>query len=601
MLRTIYLALLVLAGLYTAHADGLAPAGASAQGLCYTSGSSGPTVPCILQGQTWTRVLRPADPGDALTVTAPGGVPRPQSGRAGDRISILDYGGSADYDGSAGTDNLTAFNKAAATGKCVWFPPGRYYFSASTAPLTNTTLCVRGDTVETTQLVFAASATSCALSATQADFRWQVQVSDLSLKTIGSEAGTALCASWSDADATFNVNQRRLTVSNVVMAGRDNQAQGWRRGLYAKNAQAMVIDNVVFVGRTTTKGPNGTQVEADLTHADEGFYLDNGSFGTLGGYISRIRVLNAKSCLTVNSDAASIEGININQYDCVGVSRGIFFNTFKDSPGLVVANGHINAFECGICGSNFTQSIISNLLVYKIQLGPGRAFACIDAASSDNLTVSGMTCINQAPNTRTRGIFYGIRLTDSNYAQLYNNTFNQPTCGVVIAGSSSENIGQTNVTAGQIAGGSTSAVCDTSGGNNTIGTGAFRSQGISVGDATISTSGVALASSLARSVFPGQRYRVTASMQINNDGSATEAIMQASQSADSAAVCDFGTVPNQIQDRRPSVSGGVANLNASGVCTVTRAGSLRFVVYGTSVGASGLTPDKGAKIAVEQL
>lgn len=69
MLMRLTLAVLSLAScLSPALADGLAPAGITAQGLCYASGTSGPRVPCVLQGQTWTRVLRPTDPIDGATV-----------------------------------------------------------------------------------------------------------------------------------------------------------------------------------------------------------------------------------------------------------------------------------------------------------------------------------------------------------------------------------------------------------------------------------------------------------------------------------------------------------------------------------------------------
>lgn len=65
------IALWALAGLGSAHADGLTlatPSGPNAYGQCYASGTTGPRVPCVLQGQTWTRVLRPTDPIDGATV-----------------------------------------------------------------------------------------------------------------------------------------------------------------------------------------------------------------------------------------------------------------------------------------------------------------------------------------------------------------------------------------------------------------------------------------------------------------------------------------------------------------------------------------------------
>lgn len=61
-------AALLLAGLATARADGLMPAGVAAQGLCFATGSSGPRVPCVMQDGVWTRVLRPTDEASGLTV-----------------------------------------------------------------------------------------------------------------------------------------------------------------------------------------------------------------------------------------------------------------------------------------------------------------------------------------------------------------------------------------------------------------------------------------------------------------------------------------------------------------------------------------------------
>ncbi|QIJ77125.1 hypothetical protein GU700_22665 [Methylobacterium sp. NI91] len=534
-----------------------------------------------------------------MSARVPNGAARTLAERAFDRISILDYGGRGNFDGSAGTDNLAAWNAAAATGKCVYFPPGAYYFSAATPQVTNKTLCIKGDSVEASQIVFA-SAASGGFSANQSDFRYQVHVSDISIKTLGNENGTALSAIWSDADATFNVNQRRMTISNVLLAGNSNQGQGWRRGIYAKNAQASSIQDFTFVGRTTATGPGGSQVEADLTHADEGVFLDNGAFGTLGGYMTRVRITSAKSCVTIYSAQKSIEGVNFSQFDCGGAAKGINFDTFLDSPGLVVANGHISAFRCGICGKNFTQAQISSLLIYKIPNGPGADFYGIDSTSSDNINFSNSTLINQNPNL-ANGNFYGIRLTDSNYAQLTNNAYFIPTCGVVISGASSENFGTNQITSGQIGGGSTGAVCDTSGGNNNIGTGSFLSKQSSSGAPLISTAGIGLVSTAERAVYTGQKYRVSGSLKMASGGSATEAALSISKAGDSTALCDFGLLPNELTDRRPMPATSSVSMSTAGICTVTQSGTLRFMLYGTSVGGNSQGFDKGAQITMEQL
>lgn len=68
MIKKITAALLITSALSPAYADGLTPAAPAAAGICYASGSSGPTVPCTQQDQTWVQLLRPNDPADKLTV-----------------------------------------------------------------------------------------------------------------------------------------------------------------------------------------------------------------------------------------------------------------------------------------------------------------------------------------------------------------------------------------------------------------------------------------------------------------------------------------------------------------------------------------------------
>ncbi|TGD94826.1 hypothetical protein [Methylobacterium nonmethylotrophicum] len=74
-MRLFLVPLLTLAGLGIAQAEGLTSAGTAAQDLCFASGSSGPRVPCALQGSTWVRTLQDGGTGDVsgMTVTPRGG------------------------------------------------------------------------------------------------------------------------------------------------------------------------------------------------------------------------------------------------------------------------------------------------------------------------------------------------------------------------------------------------------------------------------------------------------------------------------------------------------------------------------------------------
>lgn len=70
-MRALLLAVVTISALAPTRADALNRAGPASPGLCYASGTSGPTVPCVQDGVAWSRVLRPTDPADALTVLLP--------------------------------------------------------------------------------------------------------------------------------------------------------------------------------------------------------------------------------------------------------------------------------------------------------------------------------------------------------------------------------------------------------------------------------------------------------------------------------------------------------------------------------------------------
>ena len=64
-----------------------------------------------------------------------GAVYRDAQSKARETVSVLDFGAAPDWNGSAGTDNLAAFNAAAAatmpSGQSLVIPPGKYYLSGS--------------------------------------------------------------------------------------------------------------------------------------------------------------------------------------------------------------------------------------------------------------------------------------------------------------------------------------------------------------------------------------------------------------------------------------------------------------------------------------
>jgi hypothetical protein len=114
-MRALLLAILAVLALSPARADGLSRFGPAMPGLCYASGVSGSTVPCVQDSQGWSRLLRLTDPADDLTVTTPGGMPRSMRDRARDVIRLVDKGAKCD----GATDDTAAVQKAAQDGDAV--------------------------------------------------------------------------------------------------------------------------------------------------------------------------------------------------------------------------------------------------------------------------------------------------------------------------------------------------------------------------------------------------------------------------------------------------------------------------------------------------
>lgn len=125
------LALTLLSGTLPARADGLvlaSPPGTAMQGQCYASGSSGSQVPCLLQGRTWTRALRPTDDADGMNVLG-----RTLQARAQDEVNVKDGPGGARADNTS--DDRSAFQDkfdlAKSSRKNVVIPCGVYIISGT--------------------------------------------------------------------------------------------------------------------------------------------------------------------------------------------------------------------------------------------------------------------------------------------------------------------------------------------------------------------------------------------------------------------------------------------------------------------------------------
>jgi hypothetical protein len=289
------------------------------------------------------------------SIAIPGGVSRTQVERAGDSVSIQDYGGRGDWNGTTGTDNGPAWTTALATGKCIYFPPGRYWFAAQPSPVSGKPVCLLGRGRQLSALVVPGAGPDI----TQTDYLTQVFVSDLGILTLGQEAGAGIKITQPQADGVTSINRPAVLLQNLEIGGVNPAAQGFSFGIDFLNAQSPDVYNVRVRGRqdpSLTTMARFTKMTAGIRATFTG--------PQIGGApkTEKFDANAAQYCILVTGNA---EGGDYQRSYCEAVVEGIanLMNTTR--PGFVVRGGHINATRFGVHLQNTPNFFIDGVQFYK--------------------------------------------------------------------------------------------------------------------------------------------------------------------------------------------------------------------------------------------
>lgn len=570
------------------------------------------------------QILGPGSTGDtsAMSLSAPSsGLTRSLAERATDQISILDYGAKGDWTDGTGTatDATPALNKALAlsVNRCIFFPPGNYFFAATPATVTNKPVCLVGAGPQVTRFIFGPNTTN-GLTINQNDITNSVVVRDISFMTMTQEAGDALTVTWSDADALLIPGSPHGRFEGLHFSGYlfNVSKYGWRRGINFTNAVYPTIKDIFCHGRTSATGPNGTQVIADIQHQTDCILLQAGAFDIVAGFLNNIRAYNVVNGIRMfapaTSPGAGMEGLNVTQYDCAGCGYGVKVDVAVGSVGVTVADGHLNVLHAGIAGNIGPDAQISNLLIYKVPLANVATY-CLNLNGALNASIANINCKNQTTDAAVSGDFYGIRLGNASSAHLSNIYIERPTAGIVIdngtpiasvpAGATGGVTGRNVVTAGTFANatGGSKAVADSTGNaSNRISGGAYYQAKTNASASAPDGNGTYPVSLDTLQVLAGQQYRVTAQVAMTNGGAAGDMVTTILKTA-GTATASFGPSGGQLNQRQQIGANQSAIQNFSGVVIITGTGTLNLSVLVQSTGSTGSIPVNGAMLTVEGL
>lgn len=581
-----------------------------------------------LDAERWSSASKPlqspasGSTGDTsrMSLSAPNsGTSRTLAERATDQLSILDYGAKGDWADvtGIGTDATPALNKALSLGvnRCIYFPPGNYFFATTPATVTNKPVCLVGAGAQVTRFVFGPNTTN-GLTINQKDITNSVVVRDISFMPMTQEAGDAITVTWSDADALLIPGSPHGRFEGLHFSGYlfDASKYGWRRGLSLKNAVYPTIKDIFCLGRTTATGAKGKQVPADIQHQTDCILLQAGDYDIVAGYLNGIRAYNVVNGIrmlsTATGDGSGFEGLNVTQYDCAGCGFGVKIDVAVGSVGVTVADGHLNVLNAGIAGNIGPDAQINNLLIYKVPLSNVPTY-CLDLNGALNASIANINCKNQTTDASVSGDFFGIRLANASSAHLSNIYIERPTAGVVIengspiksvpAGATGGVTGRNVVTAGTFAkaSGGSKAVADMTGNSsNRISGGAYFQSNINRSAASPDAKGVIPVSATTLEVLAGQQYRVTAQVGMTNGDTAGDMVSTILKTGGSATA-SFGPGGAQLNQRQQIGANQNAIQNFSGVIMITKTGSLNLSMLVQSTGSTGSITANGAMLTVE--
>jgi hypothetical protein len=278
-----------------------------------------------------------------LTAPYPGAVLRSLEGKAGDIVSVKDFGAV----GNGTTDDTAVIQSALNTGKAVFFPSGTY---RCTAKLTSAGKPVTIYTDGQVQLNWTAGASSQGLEFTFSNITSHtLYIGDILLTTAVEGGGTAIKADWPVSATGY---ARVAHFGQLVIRGADipGQVGYWDYGVDLNNCWLAYCEALDFYGKLSGTTPLSlAAVRARGTTTEAKFF---------------IRARAAKTGLLL---AGFSEGFDISgsifvacdyALDCSGTSG-------LNTPGFVWLGGHAANYKGGIRSLNILQGNVADVLIYK--------------------------------------------------------------------------------------------------------------------------------------------------------------------------------------------------------------------------------------------
>ena len=266
-------------------------------------------------------------------------------------INVRMYGAT----GNGTTDDTAAINAAFAALNnadiCeVYFPAGTYRTTAQLV-VTNKKVHIRGAGQGATVIKCEMVSGIC-MSVANTDYTQFATVEGITFTTNQVNSVTGLYVEFATADATNNRIFDRCTLRDLQFLGSVPGVVGWQKGIDLVNVHAASLMDININGATyaasmvagVSISNISTGAPADITFRNVKVY-----YGLIGF-----------------KGTGHLEGINFSQCFAIACAVGWDFRLSSEFPWFVASQCHANVTQQGFHLENFSQSWITNNLIYIV-------------------------------------------------------------------------------------------------------------------------------------------------------------------------------------------------------------------------------------------
>jgi hypothetical protein len=271
-----------------------------------------------------------------------------------DIINVKTYGAKGDGSTDDTAAIQAAFDAIPTAGATVYFPPGTYNVTAQLT-LTDKPIHLFGDGMFISNIKWLSSATSDGILLTQTDDDYTVTVEGLTLLSEKAAVGTALKIDMSgqvNGGGILDRTQPRVVIRDLAIEGATSEStDAFSVGLHCIDVIHLVIDSFHFTGK---KGGSAGTVDSS-----EAILLVT-TTNAVEVFISNVWAFWASVGLSISE----YEGVVLQNYNFVVVTKGVLFSSSGFKPQISVLNGHVNAFDTCIDITKATESRITGNLFF---------------------------------------------------------------------------------------------------------------------------------------------------------------------------------------------------------------------------------------------